>query len=54
MTDPAIWTSPWTVSIPMRRNDLTLFEYACHEGNYAMPNILAGERRQEAAELTGP
>ena len=51
--DPATWTSPWTASIPMRRNDLTLFEYACHEGNYAMPNILAGERRREAEELTG-
>ncbi len=54
VTDPAVWTSPWTASIPMRRNDLTLFEYACHEGNYAMPNILAGERRREAEELTGP
>ena len=51
--DPATWTSPWTASVPMRRNDLTLFEYACHEGNYAMPNILAGERRREAEELTG-
>jgi hypothetical protein len=50
--DPATWTSPWTASIPMRRNDQTLFEYACHEGNYAMPNILAGERQQEADELT--
>ena len=51
--DPTTWTSPWTATVPMRRNDLTLFEYACHEGNYAMPNILAGERRRESEELTG-
>ena len=51
--DPATWTSSWTASIPMQRNDLTLFEYACHEGNYAMPNILAGERQREAAALSG-
>ena len=46
--DPEIWTSPWTVSIPMRRSDEPLFEYACHEGNYSVANILAGERAREA------
>ena len=47
--DPATWTRPWTVSIPMRRSDQPLYEYACHEGNYSLPNILAGERAAERA-----
>lgn len=47
--DPEIWTSSWTASIPMRRSDAPMFEYACHEGNYSVPNILAGERALEAA-----
>ena len=46
--DPDIWTAPWTVSIPMRRSEAPLFEYACHEGNYSLPNMLAGERAAEA------
>ena len=33
--------------IPMRHTDELLYEYACHEGNYAMANILAGARAQE-------
>ena len=47
VNDPETWTSPWTVSIPMRRTDVPMFEYACHEGNYSMPGILAGERVAE-------
>ena len=47
--DPETWTSPWTASIPMRRSDQPLFEYACHEGNYSLPNMLAGERAAERA-----
>ena len=47
--DPAIWTASWTASVPMRRSDEPLYEYACHEGNYSVPNILAGERALEAA-----
>lgn len=47
--DPEIWSRPWTVSIPMQRSDQPLFEYACHEGNYSMPNMLAGERAAEGA-----
>jgi hypothetical protein len=48
--DPGIWSRPWTVSMPMRRSDEAMYEYACHEGNYSMPNMLAGERAREAAE----
>ena len=40
--DPTVWTRPWTFSVPMRRNPEPLYEYACHEGNYGLFNILAG------------
>jgi hypothetical protein len=46
--DPTTFTRPWTVSMPMTRGS-GLFEYACHEGNYAMTNMLAGARAEEAA-----
>jgi hypothetical protein len=45
--DPDTWTSPWTASIPLRRSDLPMYEYACHEGNYSMPHILSGHRVEE-------
>ena len=38
---------PFTVSLPMRRNDQPLFEYACHEGNHGLLNILLGARTDE-------
>ena len=47
VTDPDTWTAPWTAEIPMRLNDLTLFEYACHEGNHSMEGILGGARADE-------
>ncbi|MCB1671480.1 MAG: hypothetical protein R3F41_17740 [Gammaproteobacteria bacterium] len=49
--DPATYSRPWTAVRPMPAlDDYTIFEYACHEGNYAMYNILRGARVQEAAE----
>lgn len=42
--DPTTFTQPFTVAIPMRATDGPMFEYACHEGNYAMPGILKGAR----------
>jgi hypothetical protein len=46
--DPKTWTRPWKVSFPLRRdNDYGMFEYACHEGNYAMRNTLSGSRADE-------
>ena len=45
--DPTIFTQSFTVSLPMRRNDEPLFEYACHEGNYGLLNILRGARTDE-------
>jgi hypothetical protein len=41
VNDPKIFRRPWTVSMPMTQGG-PVFEYACHEGNYAMPNMLAG------------
>ena len=45
--DPEIWTKPWTAAVPMKRSDAPMFEYACHEGNYGMTNLLAGARAEE-------
>ncbi len=50
INDPESFTEPWTVAIPMKWNDQPMYEYACHEGNYAMESMLAGARAQEAAE----
>jgi hypothetical protein len=47
VNDPSTWTRPWTAQIPMMKNDLPMYEYACHEGNYGLTNILAGARAQE-------
>jgi hypothetical protein len=47
VNDPVTWTRPWTVQFPMTRNREPIFEYACHEGNYSLPNILAGARAAE-------
>jgi hypothetical protein len=48
-TDPHSYTQPWSAMVPMLRIPGPLFEYGCHEGNYALPNILGGARAQEKA-----
>lgn len=45
--DPATWTGRWTAQVPMTKTNEPIFEYACHEGNYSMPNILSGARAGE-------
>jgi len=45
--DPTTYTEPWGGEIPFRKVDDLLYEYACHEGNYALSNILSGARYQE-------
>ena len=52
VTDPETWTSPWTASVPLRLNPEPMFEYACHEGNYGLTNMLAGSRMEERAQDT--
>ena len=48
VNDPTMYQGSWTAAIPMSKIDGTLFEYACHEGNYALPNMLSGARAAEA------
>ena len=50
--DPSTWISPWSGEISVRRLDGPLFEYACHEGNDGLPNILRGARAQETHETS--
>ena len=45
--DPASFTKPWTAALPMARTTDQIYEYACHEGNYAMSGILRGARSAE-------
>jgi hypothetical protein len=45
--DPATFTKVWKAQMPMRAAKGPIYEYACHEGNYALPNILAGARHEE-------
>jgi hypothetical protein len=46
---PSTFTKPWTAAIPMWKAKDKIYEYACHEGNYAMPHSLSGARAEEAA-----
>jgi len=49
--DEKTWTKPWTILMQLEKNDNYQFlEYACHEGNYAMSDILSGMRAEEAAK----
>jgi len=48
--DPTTWTKPWTAEYTWPATDDLMYEYACHEGNYAMGNILRGARLKEADE----
>lgn len=46
--DPDVYTAPWTIEFPfVRDNDYQMFEYACHEGNHAVENMLRGARAEE-------
>ena len=57
LTDPAKFTEPWSVRIPLTTNQASrgvtegpLYEYACHEGNYSLMNVLSGARAEERME----
>ena len=47
VTDPTAYTRPWSAMMPLVRMQEPVYEYACHEGNYSLRNILAGARKQE-------
>ncbi len=53
VTDPEIYTQTWRAEMSMRSVEDQMFEYACHEGNYAMPNILMGARVEERRAAEG-
>ena len=48
--DPTTWTRSWTAAYPMRPSEGPIYEYACHEGNYGLANILEVARDERAAE----
>jgi len=48
--DPTTWTRPWTAEYAWPLTDNQIYEYACHEGNYALGNILRGARQKEREE----
>lgn len=50
VVDPEIYSEPWLAEYSLYPSDQRLFEGSCHEGNYALPNILRGARMQEARE----
>ena len=45
--NPTFYSTPWTATLPMRPGDGLIYEYACHEGNYAMVHVLQGHRAEE-------
>jgi len=47
VSDHTTWTKPWTARIPMIKTDALVYEFACHEGNYGMVNMLSGARAEE-------
>jgi len=47
LTDPTTWTRPWTAMMPLRQRNETLYEFACHEGNFhVMSGMLLGAQKQ--------
>jgi hypothetical protein len=51
--DPTVWTASWTGEYIWRASDARVFEYACHEGNYALGNIMRGARLLEKDFVAG-
>lgn len=49
--NPGVFTAPWTIEMPFRADPGPIVEFACHEGNYGMTNILSGARIEEAAGI---
>jgi len=51
--DPNTWTHAWTAAVPLRKVPGPIYEYACHEGNYGLPNILRAQRVEDAKTAKG-
>ncbi len=54
ISDPSTFTKPWSGELPYNKMDDLIYEYACHEGNYALGNILSGERSREREAAAKP
>ena len=54
VVDPTIYTAPWLAEYSLYRTPQPILEFACHEGNYSLPNILAGARRVEQERRVPP
>jgi hypothetical protein len=56
VTDPRTWTKPWSVEVPLPRVDPPIYEFACHEHNYGLMNLVKGTqiRDAEAASRRAP
>ena len=57
VVDPKVYSAPWLGEFSWFRTDQLMYEHACHEGNYSLPNVLAGARHEEAvakAAAAGP
>ncbi len=52
--DPASFGGHWSAAIPMMKNDAPLYEYACHEGNYGMHNLLVSARSDDETAAANP
>lgn len=52
MEDSSTWTKPWSLELPLVATAGPIYEYACHEGNYAIRDILGGARKAEAEEAS--
>ena len=50
VNDPGTYTKPWSGEVTMKPFGPSILEYACHEGNHAMTNILAGAREEDKAD----
>jgi len=50
VVDPSVYTAPWLAEYSLFATAKPIYEFACHEGNYSLPNILAGARQQERAQ----
>jgi hypothetical protein len=51
--DPDTWSRPWTAALDLRPQQAGMFEYACHEGNYAMKNMLTASRAADVPSASG-
>ena len=49
LNDPTVWTTPWSLMIPLKKSKDKIYEYACHEGNHGIVGVLSGARAQDKA-----